>query len=231
MSTIQDLFKAVKRRLLQPSSPEAIWELMTESEKKSYADRDEFLIIYKLSTAPEGIFTAESAAKAFAGLKPSKPASQEDMISIMREAQPELYKKSGTFDARLGKPGEHIVTTIDGEDETKKTVKDGEIVIKGPKGEMYVVSEAKFRQRYEVDKEPTEDYQPYKAIGLIRAYEYAGEDFKFIASWDEEMICKPGDYLASPVKDADDSEYPEVYRIERSVFDETYSEVPESVED
>lgn len=226
MSALLDLYKTVKRRLLEPSSPEAIWELMTESDKSAYASREEFLIIYKLSTA-DGVFTAESAHKAFAGLKSSKPASQEDMIEIMKEAQPELYKKSGSFDARLGKAGEHIVTTIDGEDETKKTVKDGEIVIKGPKGEMYVVSEEKFRQRYEVDKEPTDEYQKYKAVGLIRAYEYAGDEFKFIASWDEEMICKPGDFLASPVKDAEDTAYPEVYRIERSVFDETYSEIEE----
>ena len=136
-----------------------------------------------------------------------------------------LYKKAGTFDARKGVPGEHIVTTIDGEDETKKTVKDGEVVIKGPKGEMYVVSTKKFNDRYEVDKELSDDFQPYKAKGLIYAYEHEGPRIYFMASWDEEMICKNGDYLACPVTDPDEAIASEVYRIERSVFDQTYSEV------
>lgn len=227
MQSLLDIFKSVKRQISKPTGPEAIWEFMTESERKLYPSRDSFIIQHQLTNVPIGIFTAERALEAFGGVKSSKPASQKEMIAIMLDAEPELYKKSGTFRARLGKPGERIVTEIDGETETEKTVKDGEVVIKGPKGEMYVVSETKFRQRYEVDKEPTTDFQKYKAIGLIRAYEYVGPEFKFVASWDEEMICKPSDYLASPVKDAEDTEYPEVYRIERSVFDETYKEVEE----
>lgn len=227
MQSLLDIFKSVKKQITKPTTPEAIWEFMTESERKLYPSRDSFIIQHQLTNVPIGTFTAERALEAFGGVKSSKPASQEDMIEIMHDAQPELYQKSGTFKARLGKPGERIATEIDGEKETQKTVKDGEIVIKGPKDEMYVVSEKTFRQRYEVDKDPTEEYQNYKAIGLIRAYEYVGDDFKFIASWDEEMICKPGDYLASPVKDAEDTEYPEVYRIERTVFDETYKEIEE----
>ncbi len=224
-----DLYKKAKRRLTTPQTPEAIWEWMTETERDSYTDKEHFVKLYNLS---ESIYnnpnlTIEGALKAYGLTESDKIANQKEMIEIMKEAEPELYKKSGRFEARLGKSGEHIITTIDGEDETKKTVKDGEIVVKGPKGELYVISDKKFRERYEVDKEPTDKYQKYKATGLIRAYEYAGEDFKFTASWDEEMICKPGDYLASPVKDAKDTNYPEVYRIERSVFDDTYSEVME----
>lgn len=155
------------------------------------------------------------------------PVSQKEMIAIMKEAEPELYKKTGKYDIRLGKPGEKIDTYIDGEKETTKTVHDGELVVKGPKGELYVLTDAKFRKKYIVDKEPTEEYQQYESKGLVRAYEYRGEDFTFMADWGEEMICKTGDYLASPVSDADDRDYPEVYRIERSVFDITYSEVKE----
>lgn len=153
--------------------------------------------------------------------------TQKGMIALLKGEDVKLYKKSGTFKARKGKPGEHIVTVIDGEEETKKTVKAGEIVIKGPKGELYVVSESKFRTRYDVNRDPTDDWQSYKALGLIRAFEYKGVSFHFTASWDEDMLCKEGDFLASPVKDADDKEYPEVYRIERSVFDDTYKEVKE----
>lgn len=153
--------------------------------------------------------------------------TQKGMIALLKREDTKLYKKSGTFKARKGKPGEHIVTVIDGEEETKKTVKDGEIVIKGPKGELYVVSESKFRTRYDVNRDPTDEWQSYKALGLIRAFEYEGVTFHFTASWDEDMLCKEGDFLAAPVKDADDKEYPEVYRIERSVFDDTYKEVKE----
>ena len=89
---------------------------------------------------------------------------------------------------------------------------------------MYVVSSKKFNERYEVDKELTDEFQDYKAKGLIRAYEYEGATFMFTASWDEEMLCKSGDFLAAPVQSPDDDHVEEVYRIERSVFDETYAE-------
>lgn len=154
--------------------------------------------------------------------------SQDTMIGEMNkklaahDENVKLYKKSGTFKARNGKPGEHVVTEIDGEKETEKTVKDGEVVIKGPKGEMYVVSTKKFNDRYEVDKELTDEFQDYKAKGLIYAYEYKGPTFKFRASWDEDMLCKEGDFLACPVTDPEEAIAGEVYRIERGVFDDTY---------
>lgn len=154
--------------------------------------------------------------------------SQDTMIGEMNkklaahDENVKLYKKSGTFKARNGKSGEHVVTEIDGEKETEKTVKDGEVVIKGPKGEMYVVSTKKFNDRYEVDKELTDEFQDYKAKGLIYAYEYKGPTFKFRASWDEDMLCKEGDFLACPVTDPEEAIAGEVYRIERGVFDETY---------
>lgn len=155
----------------------------------------------------------------------AKIKSQEDMIDLFKkEKEKDFYSKKGTFKARKGKPGEYIETIIDGELETKKTVKENEIVIEGPKGEQYVVSEKKFRERYEVDEEPTDKFQPYKSKGFIRAFEWKGDTVKFIASWEEEMICKNGDFLAAPVKSKEDNNVTEVYRVERSVFDETYKE-------
>lgn len=158
-----------------------------------------------------------------------KVETQKQMISVMEkrlagESVPTLYKKSGTFQARKGVIGEKITTVIDGEEETKKTVKSSDVVVKGPKGELYVISEKKFRERYEVDKQLQDEFQDYNASGLIRAYEYKGDSFKFMASWDEEMLCKNGDYLASPVSGEDDKNVTEVYRIERSVFNQTYKE-------
>jgi hypothetical protein len=47
---------------------------------------------------------------------------------------------------------------------------------------MYVVSSKKFNERYEVDKELTDEFQDYKAKGLIRAYEYDGTSFYFTST-------------------------------------------------
>ena len=155
----------------------------------------------------------------------AKVKTQADMIAQLKGETTVVYKKSGTFDARKGKVGERVTTVIDGEEETQKTVGEDDVVVKGPKGEMYVISSKKFNERYEVDKELDTKFQSYKAKGLIRAFEYSGKSFKFVASWDEEMLCKEGDFLATPISDADDTKVPEVYRIERSVFDETYAEL------
>jgi len=155
----------------------------------------------------------------------TKVKTQADMIAQLKGETTVVYKKSGTFDARKGKVGERITTVIDGEEETQNTVGEDDVVVKGPKGEMYVISSKKFNRRYEVDKELGNEFQSYKTKGLIRAFEYTGSPFKFVAGWHEVMICKEGDFLATPISDADDTKVPEVYRIERSVFDETYAEL------
>lgn len=217
------------KRYVDRGSPDSFVKLLGDNWDKwvSQCDDLDSKYVTKIKLGAGEFITAERArlVKPQEVTESSKISSQKDMISIMKDADVTLYKKSGTFKARKGKVGETIVTTIDGEDETKKTVTANEIVVEGPKGEMYVISEKKFRERYEVDIEPTSSYQKYKATGMIKAYEYKGSTINFIASWDEEMLCKEGDYLAYPVKDADDSEISEVYRIERSVFDETYKSV------
>lgn len=206
-------------------------------------------IARRLAAAPPETFSVEAAVKAFAHVRSHKDnmklnelhqniqtrlsdlvesdriKSQEEMIDLFKkEKVKDFYKKRGTFKARKGKPGEHVETVIDGEVETTKTVKENEVVIEGPKGELYVVSEKKFNERYEVDKELSDTPKPYKSKGFIRAFEWKGEPIKFIASWEEEMICKDGDFLAAPVKSEEDNNVTEVYRVERSVFDETYKE-------
>lgn len=219
------------KRYKERGSPEAFVKLLDSNWDKWIGQCDDLNsdYVHKVKLKAGEFIDAKKA-----GIIKEKPLKEDKMVKTQKEmiAQmdallkgddvPKLYKKSGTFDARKGKTGEHIVTTIDGEDETQKTVKDGEVVIKGPKGEFYVVSEKKFKERYEVDKDLSDSFQKYKAKGLIRAYEYTGPTVKFIASWDEEMLCKEGDFLACPVADKDEDSAKEVYRIERSVFDETY---------
>lgn len=163
-------------------------------------------------------------------LKPAldETTSQEEYTDRLRFILPLLpmFEKSGSFNARKGIVGEKITTTIDGEDETEVTVTADKVVIRGPRGEMYVVSTDKFKSRYEYDKELSDKFQSYKSKGLIRAFEYEGQSIYFIASWGEKMLCKDGDMLAVPITDINDfDDVPEMYRIEKSVFNKTYKEL------
>lgn len=160
--------------------------------------------------------------------EPAQPAkTQEEMIALFKTQKTDLYKKIGTAFARKAKVGEHISTEIDGEVETTNTAKENDVIMKGPKGELYIVSTAKFKSRYEDTDKLSDEFTEFVATGLIRAYQYKANHFsiKFIASWGEEMICKEGDYLATTVKNETDENVEEVYRIESSVFSITYKKI------
>jgi len=150
--------------------------------------------------------------------------TQKEMIELFqKEPNTYFYSKVGTFKARKGALGEYIETIIDGELETTKVVGPNEVVIEGPLGELYVVPESKFNKRYVVTTSLTEEMQPYTTKGLIRAFKWEGQSFKFVASWGEEMLCNHNDILATPVESKDDETVSEVYRIEQNVFDITYN--------
>lgn len=151
--------------------------------------------------------------------------SQVDMKKKFEENKDktEKYEKAGMFDCRAAKDGEEIVTVIDGEKETSNKAKSGDVVVKGPEGEEYILSNVKFEARYhQDDKKLTSEYQKFKTKGFILSYKYEGKSFKFMASWDEEMLVNDGDYLATP-----SLSFPvdEVYRIEKKVFAKTYKRV------
>jgi hypothetical protein len=145
--------------------------------------------------------------------------TQEQMISVFLENQQEIkkYNKQGSVLARKALTGEEIVTKINGIVETKNTAKENDVLLKGVKGEEYLMSDSKFEARYNVDKELSNQFQEYKATGSCFAYQYKGISMEFIAAWGELMRVEPGDYLAAP-----DSTYSEVYRIEKDAFIQTY---------
>lgn len=131
-----------------------------------------------------------------------------------------LYKKFGSVMARLAKAGEEIVTLIDGKVETKNTAKENDVIVKGLKGEEYIIGHEKFKARYTVNKAVTDTFTAYEPNGTCIAYEYTGDSFVFKAPWDEDMIVNRGDFLATI-----DKSVPEVYRIERDAFFRTYKKV------
>lgn len=150
------------------------------------------------------------------------PNDQKSMIDLFKKNVhlTNLYKKVGSVMARLAKVGEEIVTVIDGKVETKNTAKENDVVIKGLKGEEYIIGQEKFKARYTVNKPVSAEFSTYEPNGTCIAYEYQGENMVFMAPWNEEMIVHNGDFLATT-----DAFIPEVYRIERDAFFKTYQKL------
>ena len=128
------------------------------------------------------------------------------------------YKKLGFVTARSGN-NETIITVIDGVTETQNFATPDDMVITGASGEVYATSKAKFMTRYDpVVGEPGR----YQAKGECCAAEVPAnvEPFSFMAPWGEDMICHPGDFLATT--DVNDPLLKDLYRIERVTFEKTY---------
>lgn len=142
---------------------------------------------------------------------------------MFRDAQAkgevDFFVKKGVVKAREVKSSETVETFIGTEKETVNTAKPGDFIVCGERGERYVVTGEKFKERYEV-VDDTEGI--YKAIGSCYAFKIGNDvkSFTFTAPWGEEMICNPGDYIATT--DVNDPDLKDVYRIERSVFIVTY---------
>jgi len=106
---------------------------------------------------------------------------------------------------------ERIVTDLD---KTFKEGMPGDILISGPKGEVYVVDSGEFDNKY--DGEIGGDIRPKGDIRYAALYG-GPEEISFKASWGEDMVLKPGDQL---MRDGDKG----FYRIDGAVFSETYEE-------
>lgn len=148
--------------------------------------------------------------------------NQVEMIEnlVKNQSNVKLYKKISTVKAKFANEGDKLETIINGELETVNTAKNYDLLVEGIDGEQYFVNIEKFLDRYIVETNFTNEFQVFQAKGYCYAYEYLGEDIKFIAPWNEEMIVKKGDFLATP-----NEEVREVYRIERNIFFKTYEAV------
>lgn len=105
-------------------------------------------------------------------------------------------------------------TFVGGEKETQRPYAAGDIMVCGPKGECYTMSPKKFAKNYEGDVGG--DVVVEQSPRMVARYD--GDDsVRFTASWGEEMVLNPGDYL---VKEGEG----QYYRIEGGVFRKTYGE-------
>lgn len=108
-----------------------------------------------------------------------------------------------------------IITKIAGHVETKNIGNKGDVVICGPFAEIYVMTNIKFMQLYDVNKgiaTPRQDITRF--IAEVPKFILTSK-VSFKSPWNEDMILSPGDFL---VRDGKQS----FYRIERAAFVKTY---------
>lgn len=160
----------------------------------------------------------------------NKVFSQKEILEIMLpvlKAEGKLYKKHKPTLARKATAGEKIETITSDGSETFNTAKEGDFIVKNQTeaGEMYIVPEEKFKEKYTFLREAEDGFSMYSPTGKILAIEISRAflekmkwpaQFKFIAAWGEEMVVKENDFLACP------PDHSEVYRIAKKEFFETY---------
>ena len=127
--------------------------------------------------------------------------------------------KFARIKARQGKVGEEIVTVMqDGHEETRNVVeldeKTGEPgwIVTNPGGEEYIITDANFKKKYEVDPENEKQYKPKG--GPVMSVK-TDEDISFVAPWGEEMRIKKGGALIVNSRD-------DIYGIQEKEFNDTY---------
>jgi len=153
---------------------------------------------------------------------------QRLLLPLLKE-KGRLYQKSKNVFARSGKKGERIITLTSDGKETENVVKDKtSFVVKNQTtaAEEYIVSGAKFQERYELIRAVDNGYQEYQSKGKVMAVkltrklweslEFPSNQLYFEAPWGSAELLKKHDYMVCPL------DYSEVYRIGRREFWETY---------
>lgn len=139
-----------------------------------------------------------------------------------------IYQKFKPIHARLAKGSEQITTIVDNKEETQNTAQAGDFIVKNLTGseEIYIVPKEKFPKLYQFSKNIDDTWDEYIPKGKVKALEVSPEllavlaqtsPFSILAPWGEEQRVEANDYLVTPVDRNN-----EIYRIERSSFEETY---------
>jgi hypothetical protein len=133
-----------------------------------------------------------------------------------------LYRKKASVLIRPAVPGEVVETWLDGQRETHNTAKAGDHVVRGTKGELYIIGADALADRYgpPIGAADAQGFRRHVAKGNSYAFRYDGKPFKFVAPWGKDMIVNPGDYIGTEEIGSD-----HFYRIEKDAFAETYEEV------
>jgi hypothetical protein len=164
---------------------------------------------------------------------PSKPPA--DLQAFFQRAAAEgrlkTARKTRPVDARPARPGEVVVTVIQGEGKETQSPPAcaGDWVVRNrcPEtgNEQYLVPAASFAAGYEPTGSPPDDdgWREFRPTGRdVRAVVLDGEagSFSFTAPWGEPMVAHPGDVL---VQDGDEPR--RIYRVAAAAFACTYEVV------
>jgi hypothetical protein len=142
-----------------------------------------------------------------------------------------LARKTKTVDAREAKPGEIVVTILQGEGKETQSppAKAGDMVVRNrcpaSGNEEFLVPASKFASRYEGPTGATgeDGWRPYRPrsadMRFVVVTEQDGE-FTFTAPWGETMVARPGDAIVQDARDPKDT-----YRVQKDAFTCTYNEI------
>ncbi len=114
---------------------------------------------------------------------------------------------------------QEIITIINGKEETRNTANPGDYIVTGSQGEQYVIKAAKFPLLYQED--PT-DSTRYLSKETIKALVLT-EPTEITAPWGEKQRAEAGGVVAQRLGDPHN-----IYLIDKSAFEATYTKVAES---
>lgn len=211
------------------SSKQACLERRPEDAKKNREDNTIFLF----DTEPPTFL-------------PGAPelCSQEEMIRrISKEmlTNGQWYRKVAFAFLRPAKPGEVITTMVNGKEETRNTAQEGDFVVQANTKwkENYILSHARTSEAYDLSNPmeippgrpdasqlTSDGFRCYRSRTRIKALKATDEllrrhcPFKrFMAKWGTPCVVQVDDMLAAQVTG---DTVTEIYRIEKTVFRETF---------
>lgn len=110
----------------------------------------------------------------------SNAISKKDMVQVYnRISTPEktYTKKVLIFDVEIASETKNVETIIDGKKETSNTANPEDYILTGTRGETYVLTPAKFDERYKLMGDKKAQTKPVST----KAKEFKGETIRFIA--------------------------------------------------
>jgi hypothetical protein len=167
-----------------------------------------------------------------------KQLDKQQLFEFFEEQKKEHYKKRGRFLYRPAIQNETVLTIVSGKLETLKKANNEDIILRnielGSSAETYIIAKNIFEKRYVITEEnhmiDNQKWTVVLAKGEVEAFCYSGDltfhigceeqSIQFMATWNEMMICNPGDYIARPL--GNDNKF-DIYRIEKDTFNMTYT--------
>jgi len=161
--------------------------------------------------------------------------SLDDMVRFVADAAEEgrvgLARKVKPIEARPARPGEVVVTVIEGEGQETRSrpAREGDWVVWARHAErsheQYLVGGETFSRRYEPTGEAAAEegwrgFAPRAAPRRFVVVRPEDGTFAFEAPWGEPMVARPGDVILQDPEDERD-----IYRVERTSFHITYEVV------